>query len=270
MSMKLTISLAQMAVAVAKPEENLKKAESFVVEAKRRGSLIICLPELWTTGLNWAYNDSAASRQDDTIRRVSEMAKRHSVWISGSMLALDANGKASNSSILFDPAGKAAATYRKTHLFSPLQEDRHIAPGDSLELFDAPWGKTGLAVCYDIRFPELFRTYALKGAKIILSSMAFPASRVAHWQILVRARAIENQLFMVGTNQVGSEDFGKAGVVGYCGHSVIIDPLGETLVEGSQEKEELLTATIDTARVDEARRTIDYLKDRRTDLYDLC
>lgn len=259
--------MAQMTAGSSSPEANLQKAERFIVEAKRRSSDLVCLPEMWTTGLTWACNARIASEQAKTIELVASLAKRYSIWINGSMLAPNEAGKPSNASILFDPYGKAAGIYRKIHLFSMLHEDAHVAPGNALCIADTPWGPTGLAICYDIRFPELFRTYAVKGAKLILSPMSFPYPRLQHWKVLVRARAIENQLFMIGTNRVGSEDLGNDGTITYCGTSSIIDPWGETVIEGSESKEELLTATIDIDKVDEIRNKMSVLKDRRPDLY---
>jgi predicted amidohydrolase len=185
------------------------------------------------------------------------------------MLALNDNGKASNASILFDPQGRIAGIYRKAHLFAMIREADHLASGNSLCIVDTPWGKIGLTICYDIRFPELFRTYALKGAMIVLSPMAFPHPRIEHWKTLVRARAIENQFFMIGTNRVGEENLGRCGKISYCGASAIIDPWGVTVIEGSETKEELLTAAIEVNKVNEVRGKMSVLRDRRPDLYEL-
>lgn len=185
------------------------------------------------------------------------------------MLALNEEGKVSNTSILFDATGKRAGIYRKTHLFTMFHEDEHMAPGNSLCTVQTPWGMVGLSVCYDIRFPELFRTYALKGVKIQLSPMAFPYPRLQHWKVLVRARAIENQMYMIGTNQVGTEDFGFDGVVTYFGDSSIIDPWGETVIEGGEKEESLLTASIEIDKVDQIRSKMKVLNDRRPDLYEV-
>jgi len=144
-----------------------------------------------------------------------------------------------------------------------------MAPGDELTVVETPWGRAGLAICYDIRFPELFRTYALKGVEIVFCPMAFPYPRLDHWKILVRARAIENQMFMVGINQVGSEDFGSDGIVTYFGDSVIIDPWGRTVIEAGETDEMLLTATICMDRVREIRANMTVLADRRPELYEL-
>lgn len=267
--MKFTISIAQMAVASSKPEENLKKGEAFIAEAKKRKSDIVCFPEMWTTGFNWKDNLRIAREHENVIDRVADMAKRYNIWINGSMLALNEDGKPSNTSILFDSRGNKVGVYRKTHLFSAIHEDEHMAPGKSLCLVNTPWGLAGLSICYDIRFPELFRTYALKGAKIIFSPMAFPHPKLEHWKVLVRARAIENQIFMAGANQVGKEDLGKDGALTYCGNSAIINPWGETVVGAPDTEETLITAAIDIDMVDEIRDKMKVFKDRRPDLYDL-
>ncbi len=266
--MKLKVALAQISVVRSDPEANLAGAEPLVAQAAGRGSSLICFPEMWTTGFDWKANRRLAPGQEKTIARVGQMARRHRLWLNGSLLALDEAGRIANTSVLFNPAGEQVALYRKAHLFSLLHEDKHMAPGNSLGLAQTPWGKAGLSVCYDIRFPELFRTYALLGAEFVLSSMAFPHPRLEHWRILVRARAIENQMFMIGTNQVGTEDFGPEGRVTYFGHSCVIDPWGETVAEAG-EGEELLTAEIDLDRVREVRRRMKVFRDRRPDLYRL-
>ncbi|HXY83534.1 MAG TPA: carbon-nitrogen family hydrolase [Candidatus Saccharimonadales bacterium] len=266
---KLNVTLAQMIVARGNPEANLNKAETLVSEASRRGSNMICFPEMWTTGFDWATNNRIATDQEKVIDRVANMARQYHIWINGSMLALNDEGKVSNTSILFDATGKRAGIYRKAHLFTMFHEDEHMAPGNSLCTVQTPWGMVGLSVCYDIRFPELFRTYALKGVKIQLSPMAFPYPRLQHWKVLVRARAIENQMYMIGTNQVGTEDFGFDGVVTYFGDSSIIDPWGETVIEGGEKEESLLTASIEIDKVDQIRSKMKVLNDRRPDLYEV-
>lgn len=265
--MKLTVSIAQIRVKRSDPEANLKAGEKLVAEAARRKSDIICFPEMWTTGFDWAVSDRLARESGKTFERIAEMARRYKIWINGSMLALDEEKKPSNTSVLFDPQGRQAGTYRKIHLFGVIHEDRHIAAGNSLCIVDAPWGLSALTICYDIRFPELFRAYAVKGAKIVLSPMAFPYPKLEHWKVLVRARAIEDQMYVVGVNQVGSEDLTPGVKVTYCGASAIIDPWGRTVVEASEDREELLTAEIDMDMVDDIRGKMGVLKDRRPELY---
>ena len=199
--------------------------------------------------------------------RIAALARRHRIWINGSLPSVTEEGRIANTSIIFNAEGERAGVYLKVHLFSLLQEDRHLAAGDSLTVVDTPWGKIGLSICYDIRFPELFRSYALQGARLVLSPVAFPHPRLDHWQVLSRARAIENQMFLLGVNRVGSEDFGPDGVVRYFGNSVLIDPWGKLLLEASESEEELLTASIDLYEADELRLRMRVLADRRPELY---
>lgn len=267
--MKMTVSIVQMDVITSEPEKNLEKSEEWISEAARRGSDIVCFPEMWTTGFNWEAHRKIAPKHEEIMNRVAALAGKYRIWINGSMLTLNEDGRTTNTSILFDSKGLIAGYYRKSHLFSMLHEDEHMTAGDSLCVVDSPWGNIGLTVCYDIRFPELFRSYALKGVKIILSPMAFPYPRIDHWKILVRARAIENQLFIIGPNQVGNEDLGPDGELTYFGDSVIVDPWGKTVIEGGETGEMLLTADIDVGEVDRIRGKMKVLEDRRPDLYEL-
>jgi omega-amidase len=249
--------------------KNIEKGIDFIFEAARRGSDLICFPEMWTSGFAWNKLPEMAQHHAEVMETLSREARRHRIWINGTMPVPGEQGKVTNSSIVIDPEGKVAGTYQKTHLFTLFHEEQFIEPGNSLCLVDAPWGRTGLSVCYDIRFPELFRSYALMGAQLILSPMAFPHPRLEHWKILARARAIENQIYFVGANRVGSEDMGDFGSVQYFGDSVIIGPWGETIIEGSEKEEQLLTTTIDMGRVNEVRSFMNLLDDRRPDLYTL-
>ncbi|RPJ62960.1 MAG: carbon-nitrogen family hydrolase, partial [Dehalococcoidia bacterium] len=229
----------------------------------------ICFPEMWTTGFDWETNKRLASQQEKTVSAIAAMARQYHIWINGSMLALDEKGQVSNTSMLFDANGRRAGTYRKTHLFSLFHEDRHMAAGNSICVADTPWGLAGLSICYDIRFPELFRTYALKGVKLQFIPSAFPYPRLQHWKVLLRARAIENQMFVIGTNQVGTEDFGPDSTATYFGDSAIIDPWGETVIEAVENEEMLLTASIDVSKADQVRSKMKVLSDRRPELYQL-
>ncbi|MFH1189747.1 MAG: carbon-nitrogen family hydrolase [Candidatus Omnitrophota bacterium] len=265
--MKVTISIAQMRVKQSDPAANLKAGEKLAAEASRRKSDIICFPEMWTTGFDWAASGRLARESGKTLECIADMARRHRIWINGSILALNEENRPSNTSVLFDPGGRQAGVYRKIHLFGGIQEDKYIAAGNSLCVVDTPWGLSGLSICYDIRFPELFRAYALKGVKIVFSPMAFPHPKLEHWRALVRARAIEDQMYMAGANQVGSEDLASAGKVTYCGASCLIDPWGRAVAEAGETDEELLTAQIDTAMADDIRGKMSVLKDRRPELY---
>jgi len=266
--MKLTISVAQMRVKQTDMVANLAQGERFIAEAARRGSHIVALPEMWTTGFNFKENKKLAKEQSETLSTIATFAKHYKIWVTGSVLTGDEEGNPCNTAVLFDSNGNLISRYNKVHLFSMLGENENVTSGNELVLVDSPWGKIGLTVCYDIRFPELFRSLAIQGALIIFSPMAFPYPRLEHWKILVRARAIENQLFMVGANQIGNEDFNGTEVT-YFGHSTIIDPWGKTVIEAGDEQEVLLTAEIDLNLANEIRQKMRVLSDRRPDVYKL-
>jgi len=261
--MQLTISLAQMDVALGNPEENLKKAAAWTAEAARRGSDIVVFPEMWSTGYDWDNVEHLAQQHSQVVEAVGQLAKKHNIWLNGSILTLNNEGHPTNTSIMFDPQGQQAGVYRKIHLFGLMDEDQYLAAGQQLTTVETPWGQSGLAICYDLRFAEMFRTYALNGVNIIYLPAEWPHPRLAHWQTLLRAWAMENQMFMVGVNRVGSDKNNT-----FCGHSVILDPWGNGVVEGG-ETEVLLTATIDTDVVAQVRQKIPVFKDRRPNLYKL-
>ena len=264
MNRTLTISLAQIDIRLGDVAANLARGRNLVQRAARRGSDLIVFPELWTTGYDLARAAELAESlpADPTIRLLSTWATEYDLWITGSLL-LRAERGVFNAAPLFGPGGQIVGPYRKIHRFGPMGEDRWLEAGNRPGLFDLPWGKTGLAICYDLRFPELFRAYALAGASLILLPSEWPHPRLAHWRTLIRARAIENQCHFVAVNRVG-RDRDNA----FCGHSAIIDPNGETVVE-ADESEALLTASIDLALADEVRTRIPVLADRRPACYAL-
>ncbi len=165
-----------------------------------------------------------------------------------------------NSAVLFAPGGVLGA-YRKIHLFSGLNETNYLSAGEAPLTIDAPWGRTSVAICYDLRFPELLRRYAVEGAKVLLLPSEWPAARIHHWRAMVQARAIENQYFVLACNGVGEYNETVFG-----GHSMVVDPWGEVLVEAGST-ETMLTVKIDIAKVDEVRQQMPVLSDRRSNLY---
>lgn len=261
--MKLTVSLAQMEVTPGDPQANLSKADQWIAEAARRGSEVVVFPEMWTTGFDWDRLPELAAGSGEIVAEVAALAQKYRIWLAGSLLALNEAGHATNTFILFDPNGRPAGLYRKIHLFGLMAENQHLAPGEALAHVETPWGRAGLAVCYDLRFPEMFRTYALNGVEMVFLPAQWPHPRLAHWRTLLRARAIENQLFMVGVNSVGRDQMSK-----FCGHSALIDPWGNAVVEAG-ETELLLTAAIDTELAAEVRQRITVFNDRRPELYHL-
>jgi predicted amidohydrolase len=222
---------------------------------------LVLFPELCSSGYDLAHREKYASALGEGgFERLSSLARGNHIALGASVLELW-QGKFYNTFALFDDQGQCRAVYRKTHLFNLMQERDWLSAGDTFEQVEMPWGKTGLSICYDLRFPEMMRQHALQGARLVLLVAEWPARRIAHWQTLLRARALDNQLFIAGCNCVG-----MSGEEMFGGHSMIVDPWGQTIVEGN-EQETLLTAEIDLDMVDEIRRSFPVLDDRRTDLY---
>lgn len=264
MSPLLSLSLAQFQVLQAKPKENLQKISIFAHKAKQAGSELLCLPELCTTGLNWQANKTLTSTLPHTLNALCDIAKENEIFLFGSFLHKHPHSPLpNNTAMLISPQGKVLAKYSKMHLFGLLDEDKHLQAGTRPVLVNTKWGKVGLSICYDIRFPELFRYYVQRGAIMILCPLAFPHPRLPHYQVLLKARAIENQLFVVAINQVGREVIANGKEINYFGNSCIVDPWGEYVVQGGIDQEDFLTATVNLALVDEVRSRLPALKDIR-------
>lgn len=260
--MELNLSLAQIDIRFGEPAANFETVTRMTEEAKRRGSDLILFPELWST----AYDLTNASRYASTLdvglfADLSALAKRTGIFLLGSTLSILGENKFGNTLTVFAPDGTLLADYSKIHLFRLMDEHQHLTAGDQPVTIDLPSGRAGLAICYDLRFPELFRGYALAGAEMTFLPAEWPNPRLVHWQTLVRARAIENQMFMFACNRVGRDPRNE-----FFGHSMAVDPWGEILAEGG-EGEELITLAVDLSKVQEARRRIPILSDRRPEVY---
>lgn len=260
--MEFTISLGQMNVCFGDPAANFATVTRMTEEAKRRGSDLILFPELWSTAYDLTRASRyASSRTSGLFADLSALAQRTGIHILGSTLSLLGENQFGNTLTVFAPDGSLLADYSKIHLFRLMDEHQYLTAGDKPVMVDLPFGRAGLAICYDLRFPELFRGYALAGAQMVFLPSEWPHPRLSHWQTLVRARAIENQMFIFACNRVGRDPSNV-----FVGHSLVVDPWGEILAEGS-EGEELITVAADPAKVEEARRKIPILQDRRPEVY---
>jgi omega-amidase len=260
--MQLTIGLAQMDVILGQPEENLATVARLAAEAAARGVQWLVLPELWSTGYDLERAEAHATATNAGIfAEVGRLAQQHDLYILGSCLARLPGGGVGNTAVFHTPSGDSLGQYSKIHLFQLMDEHHYLTAGEELTLIEWPWGQAGLSICYDLRFPELFRAYALAGANLIVVPAEWPKPRLAHWRTLLRARAIENQLYIVACNRVGTSK-----ETTFFGHSTIIDPWGETIIEGG-ETADLFTATIDLDLVEQVRAKIPVFVDRRPLLY---
>lgn len=202
-------------------------------------------------------------------RHFARLARELGIWLHvGSMGVRVGDDKIANRAFLFSPEGETVATYDKIHMFDieldtgeRYRESTNYQPGTHSRLADLPWGKLGITICYDMRFPALYEQLAMAGAKFIAVPSAFtvPTGR-AHWEVLLRARAIETQCFVFAAAQAGTHECGR---VTY-GHSMIVSPWGEVLAEGSETAPEIVSAMIDLQALHDARKSIPALAHRRS------
>jgi omega-amidase len=289
----LTLALAQMDVAPGQPEANLARARDFAAEAREAGADLLLLPELWLHGYDLERaGEWAAPLGEGGFASMAALAREFGLYLAGSLLERHGGGGAgepgrtgagerrsayvhgnafgravSNTAVLYAPDGTLLGAYRKIHLFRLMQEHRYLAPGDCATLCSTPWGPVGLAICYDLRFPELFRAMALAGAVLFLVPAQWPVRRVQAWLPLVRARAVENELIVAACNRVGADSkHPNDGEVEFAGRSCVVDPWGNALVEGD-DQERLLIAQADLREIGKARRYITAYEDRRPEAY---
>lgn len=258
--MSTTVALVQLRSDDTEPvEARIDRAVELTRDATERADLVV-LPELWVSG---AFDVAAAGRlaepiDGELVEGFRRLAAEHSTWIHLGAVPERSGERTHNTSVLVTPDGSIAAVYRKRHLFGfDGGETTLMTAGDDLVVLDTPLGSTGLATCYDLRFPEHFRDLVDRRATAFLLASGWPDRRIEHWRVLLRARAIEDQCWVVACNGVGTH----AGVT-LGGRSAVIDPLGEVLAEAGTD-EEVLVATIDTDAAATWRQEFPALADRR-------
>lgn len=256
----MRISIFQMKSIRGQPDVNVGKVHTALTKSKSCGSEILVLPEFWATGYDLQKVGRYATEITEGIFfSVSKMAKEYGIAIVGSNPSLQ-KGKVYNTSVFFGKTGEILARYDKIHLFTLMEEEKNLASGSEIAVFDTKWGRIGLMICYDIRFPELMRRLVLEGAEIVFIPAYWPAPRLEAWRTLLKARAMENQIFVVGCNRSRSSegiDFG---------YSAVIDPMGKVMVEAGID-EILMTVDVDVNHVREVREQFPFLSDRRDGLY---
>ena len=259
----------------AHPAANVERACELVRRAASDGATYIQLPEYFNfRGAPSRYSAVAETIPGPTTDAMATLARELAVVIHvGSMFERSSHpDKSFNTSVVIDADGEILATYRKGHLFDVNvpgevvhEESRHIAPGDQLSVVDACGLRLGLSICFDLRFAELYRQLSLHGATVLAVPSSFAVSTgLVHWEVLLRARAIENHAFVIAAAQAGTT---SQGVSSY-GHSMIIDPWGEILAESGFDSEDVLIATIDLDQVEARRSQIAVLELRRPEIYD--
>lgn len=251
---------------------NLAKAEALLAEAAARGVELAVLPELWTyLGPRDRHAQVAEALPGPTSAFLAEIARRHHLWlVGGSYLELVAGEpRYFNTCLALSPEGEIIARYRKLHLFDvdvggySYRESATMAPGQEVVTTELAGVRVGLTICYDVRFPELYRRLAVAGAKIITVPAAFTRETGKdHWEVLLRARAVENQVFILAAAQVGSHPPGQA-----CyGNALICDPWGVVLARAGYQ-ECVVTAELDLDYQEHVRKELPSLEHRRSDLF---
>lgn len=255
----LKTAVIQMAVTIGDIVANEANGIAMVKEAAQKGSQLIVLPELWNSGYDLGHLAQFAQplAEHKTIQKLQGIAKEFGVTIVAGSVATKEGTDYYNTAVTIDNSGEIVGKYHKIHLFPlGLKEDQYFTPGEDFCLIDMPWGKMGIILCYDVRFPALCQNLVLQGASVLVIPAQFAAARIDHWRILNQARAIENQCFVLACNITGEDDSG------YCGCSMIISPWGEMIAEGNS-REQILYGELDFAQIEKVRRTIPVFQQRR-------
>ncbi|WP_243291725.1 carbon-nitrogen family hydrolase [Bacillus sp. FJAT-47783] len=259
----MRISCLQSDVFFGQPEKNIAHYEHLLEKAviKDKPSVVL-LPELWTTGYDLKNLDSIADDEGQIARTVlSKWAKQYGVHIIGGSIAKATKKGVYNTTYVVHKDGIVIHEYSKLHLFQLMDEHLYLTPGEGNGLFSLEGEMCASFICYDLRFPEWIRTHTANGAKVIFFVAEWPLARTHHWRSLLIARAIENQCYVVSCNRTGSDPNNV-----FAGHSMIIDPWGDIIQEGS-EQEEIVTGDIDIQKVDEVRKQIPIFSDRKPNFY---
>ena len=274
-----SVDIAPLNVAVlqmnsgADKEANIATALDLIDRAARRGARLVVLPEVWTyLGPDEGNRPNAEPVPGPVSDLLADRARRHGIYVHGGSFLESRQGEPGllNTSLVFSPDGDIIARYSKIHMFDVVldgdakyMESATVTPGDEIVTLDIDGVPVGLAICYDLRFPELFRILALRGARLIVLPAAFTMTTGKdHWEVLIRARAIENETFFVACGQWGMHPPGN-----WCyGRSMIVDPWG-TVLATAQDGVGIAQASLSDERVTAVRRQIPSLANRRPEAY---
>jgi predicted amidohydrolase len=263
----MKIAAAQISCAPGDLKANVRKIRDFSAQAKKSGAELVVFPEMVDTGYSMpAIQEHATFWNEGAVPKLQETAKELSVAILAGVSDRDSS-RVYNSQALIDANGKIIAKYRKTHLVTaaPLDERPYFTAGDGFASCKIDKFNLGLGICYDLRFPEFYRTLAVShGTNVLINSSAWPFPRVEHLRILALARAIENQSYLILANRVGTDD----GVT-FCGTSAIIDPYGVIIASASADREELIQGELSEEVINSVRNRMAVFAHRRKDIYKL-
>lgn len=258
----MRVALAQLDIQFGDPDANYQQVEVAIQRAAEQTVDVIVLPEMWNTGYALTRLNVVADDDGQRTRQLlSKLARRFRVNIVGGSVAVARDGHYYNEMLVIDRHGQLVSQYDKVHRFGLMAEDRYITAGATENVFELDDVAAMGVICYDIRFPEWLRKQAAQGPRVIFVSAEWPTQRQMQWRLLLQARAIENQAFVVAVNRVGSDPDNQFG-----GQSLVINPLGDLLAIGGAHPQ-LITATLDLTQVERVRGQIPVFEDRRPELY---
>ncbi len=235
---------------------NLERARDFAAEANERKADVLIFPEMFATGFSMDTTLTPEPLNGPTPTLLRELASQYGMVVVGGFVLEQKNARPQNVCLAVDSTGKDLSLYAKIHQIALLDENTHYAPGERPVPFDLGGSRAAGLLCFDLRFPELFRLLTDQ-CWIIIVGASWPAARQAHWDILLKARAVENQCYVVGVNRVG-----EGGGHLFAGGSAIIDPLGKVLAL-KREKEGMVMADVDPVLVKEVRAAMPFLQERK-------
>src|SRR5204862_2221259 len=257
----MKVAVAQISCSLGDPEANLSKVRDFSRAAKETGAELIIFPEMSDTGYSMPVIQKHANHwETGFVSGLQQIARELSIAIVTGVSERDGSS-IYNSQVLVDAKGDIVAKYRKTHLYAvaPVEEQTCFAPGDSFASCELGELRFGFSICYDLRFPEIYRKLVTeKNVDAFIISSAWPFPRVEHWCVLAQARAIENQAYVIASNRVGKDD-----ELWFCGSSAIIDPRGLVIAAASADREELIYADLSQDLVASVRQRVQSLGHRR-------
>jgi predicted amidohydrolase len=259
MEENLKVAAIQFNITFGEIDRNLAKVEAAFDRVASQGVKLAVLPEMWSAGYDYKRLVRHAAETPRVIEALCRRTAELDLVVVGSLPEED-GGRIYNTAYVID-RGELVGSYRKLHMFSTMGEDRFLSPGDKTLVVSTSVGRLGIAICYDVRFPEMFRKMALEGAEIICLPAEWPKPRQEHWRTLLRARAMENQLFVIATNCCGIQS-----KLDFFGMSLLLSARGEVLAEGGETEAELV-AMFNYQEMVEYRAQINCYADRRPEVY---
>ena len=242
-------------------EANFTRVENLIQKSSSEPGSLVVLPEAFATGFSLNLQVTCDGEPEQTHAFLSRLSSTHKIWILAGLITPDpdsAMGK--NLAVLFNPEGERVGEYQKMYPFTPMGEDKVHLVGQESQIFSIGDFYLCPVLCYDLRFPELFRASVKQGANLFVVLASWPDSRMSHWHALLKARAIENQAYVIGVNRTGSDPNHQ-----YAGGSKVIDPMGKTSAESNME-EELVSFTLEHTLMEDWRSSFPALEDIREDL----